>query len=49
MILVVLYMATIYVTPLGTSLLCLFFHLLCYALVLKFFTYYAQYYAHVKD
>ena len=33
---------------LGTSLLCLFFHLLCYAAVLKFLTYYAQYYAHVK-
>ena len=32
---------------LGTSLLCLFFHLLCYAAVLKFLTYYAQYYAHV--
>ena len=28
-------------------LLCLFFYLLCYAAVLKFFTYYAQYYAHV--
>ena len=33
---------------LGTSLLCLFFHLLCYAAVLKILTYYAQYYAHVK-
>ena len=31
----------------GTSLLCLFFHLLCYAAVLKILTYYAQYYAHV--
>ena len=29
--------------------LCLFFYLLCYAAVLKFLTYYAQYYAHVKD
>ena len=27
----------------------LFFHLLCYAAVLKFLTYYAQYYAHVKE
>ena len=34
---------------LGTGLLCLFFYLLCYAAVLKFFTYYAQYYAHVKE
>ena len=25
------------------------FDLLCYALMLKFLTYYAQYYAHVKD
>ena len=33
-------------TDVGTSLLCL---LLCYALVLKILTYYAQYYAHVKD
>ena len=31
----------------GTSLLC--FYLLCYAAVLINFTYYAQYYAHVKD
>ena len=30
---------------LGTGLLCLFFHLLCYAAVLKSFTYYAQNYA----
>ena len=30
---------------LGTGLLCLFFHLLCYAAVLKNFTYYAQNYA----
>ena len=30
----------------GTGLLCLFFHLLCYAAVLKNLTYYAQYYAH---
>ena len=29
----------------GTGLLCLFFHLLCYAAVLKNFTYYAQNYA----
>ena len=35
-------------SPLGTSLLCLFFHLLCYAAVLKILTYYVQYYAHVK-
>ena len=34
---------------LGTGLLCLFFHLLCYAAVLKNLTYYAQYYAHVKE
>ena len=34
---------------LGTGLLCLFFYLLCYAAVLKFLTYYAQYYAHVKE
>ena len=27
----------------------LIFHLLCYAAVLKFLTYYAQYYAHVKE
>ena len=27
----------------------LIFYLLCYAPVLKFLTYYAQYYAHVKD
>ena len=27
----------------------LIFYLLCYALVLKFLTYNAQYYAHVKD
>ena len=27
----------------------LIFYLLCYALVLKFLTYYALYYAHVKD
>ena len=34
----------------GTSLLCLFFYLLCYAAVLKILTYYAQYYyAHVKE
>ena len=33
---------------LGTGVLCLFFNLLCYAAVLKFLTYYAQYYAHVK-
>ena len=26
----------------------LIFYLLCYAAVLKIFTYYAQYYAHVK-
>ena len=32
----------------GTGLLCLFFYLLCYAAVLKFLTYYAQYYAHVE-
>ena len=32
----------------GTSLLCLFY-LLCYAAVLKILTYYAQYYAHVKE
>ena len=32
-------------SPVGTGLLCLFFHLLCYAAVLKFLTYYAQYYA----
>ena len=38
-----------YVLLVGTSLLCLFFHLLCYALMLKIFTYYAQYYVHVKD
>ena len=31
---------------LGISLLCLFLYLLCYAPVLKFSTYYAQYYAH---
>ena len=31
----------------GTSLLSLFFHLLCCAAVLKILTYYAQYYAHV--
>ena len=31
---------------LGTSLLCFYFYLLCYAAVL---TYHAQYYAHVKD
>ena len=36
-------------SPLGTSLLCLYFYLLCYAAVLINFTYYAQYYAHVKD
>ena len=30
----------------GTGLLCLFFHLLCYAAVLKTLTYYAQFYAH---
>ena len=29
----------------GTGLLCLFFHLLCYAAVLKNLTHYAQYYA----
>ena len=34
---------------LGTSLLCLYFYLLCYAAVLTNFTYYAQYSAHVKD
>ena len=33
----------------GTGLLYLFFYLLCYAAVLKFLTYYAQYYAHVKN
>ena len=33
----------------GTGLLCLFFYLLCYAAVLKILTYYAQYYAHVKE
>ena len=33
----------------GTSLLCLFFYLLSNAAVLKILTYYAQYYAHVKD
>ena len=33
---------------LGTGLLCLFFYLLCYAAVLKFLTYYAQYYVHVE-
>ena len=33
----------------GTGLLCLFFYLLCYAAVFNFFTYYAQYYAHVKE
>ena len=27
----------------------LIFYLLCYAAVLKFLTYYAQYYAHVKE
>ena len=27
----------------------LIFYLLCYAAVLNFFTYYAQYYAHVKE
>ena len=37
-----------YAPQLGTSLLCLFFHLLCYAAVLKILTYYAQYYTHVK-
>ena len=31
---------------LGTSLMCLFFYLLCYATVLKILTYYAQNYAH---
>ena len=37
---------------LGTGLLYyayFIFYLLCYAPVLKFLTYYAQYYAHVKD
>ena len=37
---------------LGISLLAiamLIFYLLCYALVLKFLIYYAQYYAHVKE
>ena len=29
----------------GTSLLCFYFHLLCYAAVLLKFTYYTQYYA----
>ena len=37
------------VSKLWTGLLCLFFHLLCYAAVLKILTYYAQYYAHVKE
>ena len=31
------------------SLLCFYFYLLCYAAVLINFTYYAQYYAHVRD
>ena len=34
-----------YIILLGTGLLCLFFHLLCYAAVLKNFTHYAQNYA----
>ena len=33
----------------GTGLLCLFFYLLCYAAVLTFLIYCAQYYAHVKE
>ena len=33
----------------GISLLSFYFYLLCYAAVLINFTYYAQYYAHVKD
>ena len=37
-----IYNAQISYQTLGTSLL-------CYAAVLKFWTYYAQYYAHVKD
>ena len=37
-------MALLAVSELGTGLLCLFFHLLCYAAVLKILTYYAQYY-----
>ena len=35
----------VYVCALGTGLLCLFFHLLCYAAVLKILSYYVQYYA----
>ena len=34
---------------LGISLLCFYFYLFCYATALINFTYYAQYYAHVKD
>ena len=38
------------ISQLGTSLLCLFLPIMLgYAPVLKFLTYYAQYYAHVKD
>ena len=33
----------------GTSLLCFYFNLLCYAAVLIIFTYYGQYCAHVSD
>ena len=33
-----------YEQRLGTGLLCLFFHLLCYTAVLKTFAYYAQNY-----
>ena len=38
---------TVYDSALG--LLCFYFYLSCYAAVLINFTYYAQYYAHVKD
>ena len=34
---------------LASILIMLIFYLLCYAAVLKFLTYYAQYYAHVKE
>ena len=37
------------VLQLGTSLLCSFFYQLCYAAVLKILTYYARYYAYVKN
>ena len=40
-----IYVKKLHECKLGTSLLCLYFYLLCYAAVFIHFTYYAQYYA----